>query len=87
MSHFRIRFTLREMFFGVFIIALACLLVSLILNARHAAQLSSYGGQRMSRRQAEAIHRGPLPNIPDNEFRKTDNLEGPFPEFPQSGQP
>ena len=52
--------------------------------ARYAAELDSYGHQRMSRWQAETIHRGALTNMPDSEFRETDS---PSEALPQRGRP
>ncbi len=53
------------------------------VRALHAATQSSYGGQRMTRWQAEAIRKGPV-NLPDSEFRQLDN---PSESLPQRGQP
>ena len=78
------QFSLAGMFWLVAIAAGISWLAWAIMEARYAAHQSAYGHQRLSRWQAEVIHRGPLANMPDSEFRTTDN---PSDGLPQRGQP
>ena len=77
------QFSLRELLGWTVVIAFFCLLASMIAGAKYQARQSAYGGQRMSRWQAEVIHRGPV-NLPDSEFRQ---LDSPSESLPQRGQP
>ena len=84
MSEFRFQVTLGGMLGLVGCAALLAWFATLILDARHAAQLSAYGNQRMTRWQAEVINEGPLGNSPDPEFLESDKPSG---SLPQRGQP
>jgi hypothetical protein len=66
-------FTLKRLFLVVTVAGLFCGgcvgFLRALREAQLAAERSAYGGQRLTRSEAEAISKRPLINLPDSEFR------------------